>query len=138
MHVCAVYSLLVCKLMLQFRPTMVCQNSNTNFPLVHLDQVFVVSCATALSICKIVPCIICAVHASSFQRHASQGASLVARVCCGGKSAIRLVQTSYDKCVGVESNLRWVQDRAQCVFSIRKSNNWISVRMVGRGGGGAE
>ena len=32
--------------------------------------------------------------------------------CAGGKSALRRVQTSNDTCVGVESQLRWVQDRS--------------------------
>ena len=52
-------------------------------------------------------------HASAFSRHASTGASVVAPVCCGGKSALRRVQTSNNTCVGVESQSRWVQDRAQ-------------------------
>ena len=39
-------------------------------------------------------------------------ASLAAPVCYGGKSALRRVQTSNDTCVSVESQLRWVQDRA--------------------------
>ena len=33
-------------------------------------------------------------------------------VCCGGKSALHRVQTSNDTCAAVESQLRWVQDRA--------------------------
>ena len=51
-------------------------------------------------------------HACAFRRHASPGASVMATVCCGIKSALRQVQTSNDTCVGVENQLRWVQDRA--------------------------
>ena len=43
-------------------------------------------------------------HAPAFHRHASQGASLVARVCCGGKSALRWVQTSNDTCIVYKVN----------------------------------
>ena len=42
--------------------------------------VFLVSCATALSIWKIAPCIICAGTRLCLSRHASQGASLMAQV----------------------------------------------------------
>ena len=52
-------------------------------------------------------------HTSAFRRHASPGASVVAPVSSGGKSALRQVQTSNNTCVGVESQLLWVQDRAQ-------------------------
>ena len=41
----------------------------------------------------------------------SRAQSVVARVHCGGKSALRRVQTSNDTCVSVESKLRWVPDR---------------------------
>ena len=37
----------------------------------------------------------------------------MAQVCCQGKSALCRVQTSNNTCVGVESQLHWVQDRAQ-------------------------
>ena len=87
----------------QFRPAMVHQNSITN-QLVHLDQVFVGQLRKLLyrSVrqhhVSFVP-----EQASAFRRHASQGASLVAQVCCGGKSAFPRVQTSKDTCVGVKS-----------------------------------
>ena len=54
-------------------------------------------------------------HVSAFCRNASPGASVLPPVCCGGKSALRWVQTSKGTCISVENQLRWVQDRAHCV-----------------------
>ena len=57
-------------------------------------------------------------QASAFRRHASQGASLVVQVCCGGILALHWVQTSKETCVGVESQLRWMQDRAHRIVLV--------------------
>ena len=70
----------------QFRPAMVHQNNNTNCAIRHCTytRYLSVSCATALSIRKIAPCIICARTRVCFSPTRLSGLKLVAQVCCGG------------------------------------------------------
>ena len=52
-------------------------------------------------------------HASRLSRGECSGGSLL-----WGKICLCRVQTSNDTCVGIESQLRWVQGKALCLFSL--------------------
>ena len=108
LHVCAVYSLRVCKRMLQFRPAMALKIGTPTVLSACAVRPCLFRSVAQLQwhnflIGKIAPSIICA----RLSRRKCSGASLLR-----GKSALHQVQTSNDTCFGVESKLHWVQDRA--------------------------
>ena len=65
---------------------------------------------------RIAPCIICAGTCPCFSPTRLSGRKFSGAGLLWGKSALRRVQSSNDACVGVESQVRWMQDGAPIVF----------------------